>query len=217
MAGSPIIATVAVRVPLEESVAKAKVEELFPNSEAALKRSLFYKQMTKFEPLHSKFFVSAYHDKSNFTVITNFQYEEVVDSQTLSRFDIQVEPGIGVDTKGAVEEIWRRLLHAKHLIHNGERPQFCGAAITSGGSEIITGRRPSLSGLVTDSSELRLPVLVGAMSMATLTMGLVLGIVPAAQIPAAWWVVGQLVVPAVAAVVVAVASNRGKGISWRIE
>ena len=214
MDSSPTIATLVVGVPLPRDEARASVLELFPNSDNVLSRSLFYRQITEIAGGPSTFFVSAHGDHNNFVLIVHFQQE---DGETLSRFEIRVEPGLGVDIRKAADQVWDRLSHASQLSRAGARPKLYEAAISSGGADIVTGHILSTTHLMTNNSEFRLPILVGVMSVATLAVALPLRLVPLTQLPAAWWVVVQLVVPAVAAVAVAMVSNLRKGICWRIE
>ena len=216
---SPTIATLVVRVPLPESDARSRVKVVFPNSESALKQSLFYKQTTEFLGEPSEFFVSAHRDQNNYTLIVHFQMEEEDrdDGAALSRMEVRIEPGLGVDIRKASEEVWQRLFHAKPLLRNGTRPRLVKAAISSGGPDIVVGRERSLRRLMLESAEFRLPILVGALSVVTLTLALFFGFLPTTQVPNAWWVVSQLVLPAVVATGLAGLSTRGQLISWSIE
>src|SRR5262249_43835899 len=152
----------------------------------------------------------------SYTLIVIFQMEEASDddSTALSRMEVRIEPGLGVDIRKASEEVWQRLFHAKRLLYDGIRPRLVKAAISSGGPDIVIGRERSLRRLMLESAEFRLPILVGALSVVTLTLALFFGFLPTTQVPNAWWVVSQLVLPAFVAAGLAGLSTRGQLISW---
>ena len=180
---APATATLQVGVPFPEAQARERVLKVFQHSQDVLEASLFYRDLSELHIGLLDSFVSAYRGLRPFAVIVHFQQEENEENHTMSVFDIQVEPGKGVNLRQATDEVWRRIFQAAPLSNFQLRPQLKEATIKGGGLDILKGEPASVVRMIRSSSELRVPILVGIIAAVLLIAAIAIGILPANQIP----------------------------------